>query len=55
MTYENDKLIISDKYRKMSVSELRREKEKVLAEIKKTPSYGVKKTGGTRGASLFRF
>ena len=55
MTYENDRLIIPDKYRKMSVSELRSEKEKVLAEFKKSSNYGVKKFGGNRGASLFRF
>ncbi len=43
MTYENDKLIIPDKYRKMSVYELRSEKEKISADYKKSPSYGVKK------------
>lgn len=55
MTYENDKLIIPDKYRKMSVYELRSEKEKILADYKKSPSYGVKKAGGNREASLFKF
>ncbi|MDD6615372.1 MAG: hypothetical protein PUF13_04625 [Lachnospiraceae bacterium] len=34
MIYENDKLEIPEKYRKMSVSELREEKEKIYATIK---------------------
>ena len=55
MTYENDKLIILDKYRKMSVYELRSEKEKILADYKKSPSYDVKKAGGNRGVTLFKF
>ncbi len=29
MMHENDKIVIPEKYRKMSVSELRREKERV--------------------------
>lgn len=55
MTYENDKLIIPDRYRKMSVSELRSEKEQIYTEYKKSSNYGAKKSGGTRGASLFKF
>ena len=38
MMYENDKLNIPEKYRNMSVSELRCEKEKVYAQIKKNTS-----------------
>ena len=37
MMYENDKLNIPESYRKMSVSELRREKEKLYSEIRKSP------------------
>ena len=55
MTYENDKLIIADKYRKMSVSELRSEKEKIFSDYKKSSGYKAEKSGGKRGASLFRF
>ncbi len=32
-TYENDTLIIPEKYKKMSVSELEKEKKKLLEEI----------------------
>ena len=35
MIYENDKLNIPEKYRKMSVSELRKEKEKVYKEFRR--------------------
>ncbi|MBR2036960.1 MAG: hypothetical protein IKA09_04455 [Lachnospiraceae bacterium] len=38
MMYENDKLNIPEKYRNMSVSELRCEKERVYAQIKKNTS-----------------
>ena len=38
MMYENDKLNIPEKYRNMSVYELRCEKEKVYAQIKKNTS-----------------
>lgn len=36
MMYENDKLNIPEKYRKMSVSELKCEKERVYAQLKKS-------------------
>lgn len=35
MIYENDNLIIPEEYKKMSVSELKAEKDKMLAEIMK--------------------
>lgn len=38
MMYENDKLNILEKYRNMSVSELRSEKERVYAQIKRNDS-----------------
>ena len=53
MICENDKLVIPEKYRKMSVSELRKEKELILEEFKKTPYYGLKKSGGEKGESMF--
>lgn len=37
MIQENDKLQIPDKYRKMSVSELKEEKNRVLAKINSAP------------------
>lgn len=36
IAYENDTLVIPEKYKKMSVSELEKEKEKVLREVLKT-------------------
>lgn len=54
MVYENDKFVISEKYRKMSVSELDRESEKLYKKIaaervkksepvkKKTETCGIK-------------
>ena len=38
MMYENDKLNIPEKYQNMSVSELRCEKERVYAQIKRNNS-----------------
>ena len=43
MIYENDKLIIPEKYKKMSVSELRSEKERIYMEINKTKKSYIKK------------
>mgnify|MGYP004621371153 CR=1 FL=1 len=55
MTYENDKLVIPEKYRKMSVSELRKEREQIYAEYRKNSNYSVKKCGENKGSSLFKF
>ena len=44
MMYENDKLIIPDKYKKMSVSELRQEKERVYMEIRQSCNGIIRKT-----------
>lgn len=55
MMYENDKLIIPEKYRKMSVSELKREKEKVYTEIRKKSSEERKKKVYKNETIMFRF
>ena len=44
MMYENDKLIIPEKYKKMSVSELREEKNRVYMEIKQSSEEITKRT-----------
>lgn len=54
MTYENDKLVIPEKYRKMSVSELRKEREQIYAEYRKNSNYS-KKCDSSQGSSLFKF
>lgn len=41
--YENDVLIIPKKYKKMSVSELEKEEQKLLEKIKKSKSQQKKK------------
>ena len=56
MMYENDKLDIPEKYRNMSVSELRCEKEKVYARIKKnTSDQVVEKSKSKRKNAMFNF
>ena len=55
MMYENDKLIIPEKYRKMSVSELRYEKEKLYVQIKKENRDKIEKTLIKRETTIFRF
>ena len=56
MMYENDKLNIPEKYRNMSVSELRCEKERVYMQIKRNSSNGViKKTEYKRETVMFHF
>lgn len=55
MIFEDDKLIIPERYRNMSVSDLRKEKELILEEFKKTPYYGLKKSGGEKGDSMFHW
>lgn len=55
MMYENDKLVIPMKYQKMSVSELRCEKEKLYTQIKKEKETNVEKTSTKSGTTVFRF
>lgn len=55
MMYENDKLTIPEKYRKMSVSELRCEKEKVYTEIRRNPVEATKKKNYYSGRIMFHF
>ncbi|MBO5302913.1 MAG: hypothetical protein J6A92_02575 [Lachnospiraceae bacterium] len=56
MMYENDKLNIPEKYRNMSVSELRCEKEKVYAQIRRNSSNGViRKTVHKKEVVMFNF
>ena len=38
MIYENDKLNIPGKYRNMSVSQIRQEKEKIYAQLRRSSS-----------------
>ena len=45
MMYENDKLNIPEKYRNMSVSELRCEKERIYAQIKRNSSEALVEKG----------
>lgn len=54
MMYENDKFVIPEQYRKMSVSELRREKEKLYNRLKKEQPKRVQKTSGFQGI-MFKF
>ena len=55
MTYENDKLIIPEEYQKMSVSELRFEKEKLYTQIRKDRKGNIQKTPVKHQEILFRF
>lgn len=55
MMYENDKLIIPEKYRKMSVSELRYEKEKLYTQIQRENKEKVQKTTIKPATTIFRF
>ena len=45
MMYENDKLNIPEKYRNMSVSDLRCEKERIYAQIKRNSSDALVEKG----------
>lgn len=45
MICENDKLIIPEKYKNMSVSELRSEKERIYKEIRQQRSRTLEYTG----------
>lgn len=56
MMYENDKLNIPEKYRNMSVSELRSEKERVYTQLKKSSfSRGTKENDYKRKSLTFHF
>ena len=55
MIYENDNIVIPDKFLKMSVSELEKEQEQLFEEYKKSPEYRIPKKGGKRGLSILRF
>lgn len=55
MMYENDKLYIPEKYRKMSAHELQQEKERVLLEIKKQKNSIVKNKKREVAGIMFRF
>ena len=56
MMYENDKLNIPEKYRNMSVSELRCEKERIYAQIKRNSSVAlVEKSENKRKNVKFNF
>ena len=52
--YENDNLVISPKYKKMSISELRAEKERLLKEIKASDR-PKKKIKSNKNGIVFRF
>lgn len=47
MICENDKLNIPEKYKKMSVSELRKEKERIYMEIRQQKSRSLEHTRKT--------
>ena len=55
MIYENDKLIIPEKYRKMSVSELRYEKEKLYTQIQKERKSNVQSKPIKSNSVVFHF
>lgn len=55
MIFENDKLNIPEKYKKMSVSELRDEKERIYTKIRPQTNKTNKKMEYTKNAILFHF
>ena len=55
MICENDKLNIPEKYKKMSVSELRSEKERIYMEIRQKPKKTSKEMEYRRGSIEFHF
>ena len=55
MIYENDVFDIPEKYRKMSVSELRRESEKLYSEIKKSTNVKDAKKEKEKTSIVFYF
>ena len=52
---ENDKLNIPEKYKKMSVSELRDEKERIYMEIKQQKNNLPKNTNHKKEITVFHF
>ena len=54
MMYENDKFVIPDEYRKMSVSELRSKKERLYKQLKSEQPLKAKKTSTFQGIA-FKF
>ena len=55
MICENDKLNIPEKYKKMSVSELRNEKEYIYAEIRQERNRTSKKMEYRKKSVVFHF
>lgn len=55
MKCENDKFLIPEKYKRMSISELVCEREKLYAQIKKEEKGEVKKKPTEQGGIIFRF
>lgn len=55
MMYENDKLHIPEKYKQMSVHELRQEKERIYAEFKQNQKDCKKELKCKKGSILFNF
>lgn len=54
MMYENDRLNIPEEYKKMSVSELRNEKQRVYEEIRKKMPEGTQRVEKP-GIAMFHF
>lgn len=55
MMYENDKLMIPERYKKMSVSELRYEKEKLYGQIKKENKTNISPKTSEHKSVVFHF
>ncbi len=55
MIYENDKLNIPEKYKRMSVSELQKEKERIYMEIRQKPNKQAKQTNRKKEIAMFHF
>ncbi len=55
MMCENDKLNIPEVYKKMTVSELRREKERIYMGIRQQKNMSNKKKECSREIEIFRF
>lgn len=55
MITENDKFNIPDRYLKMSVLELRKEKEQILEDLNTAIAFGLHKSGGKRDSAWFKY
>lgn len=55
MMHENDKLLIPEEYRKMSVSKLRREKEKIYTNMQKNSNLVIRKPECKKEGIVFHF